>query len=75
VTIDGAGYRIHGGGPPAKGSIGIRSVNFHGLRISNVTIVWFKNAAIRTFNGDSLSVDNVQISVNGTFGVQTRDFA
>lgn len=71
VTIDGAGFRIHGG---FNGNIGIRT-KFNALTVTNLMIVWFKNAGIEAEDGDSLTVDNVRILVNGWHGVRTRDFA
>jgi hypothetical protein len=79
VSIDGAGYRIHGGGPASGGSIAIRT-NFNSLTVANTTIVWFRNGGIRTNNGDFLTVENVRLIFNGgadgvIFAIQTRYFA
>jgi hypothetical protein len=76
VTIDGAGYRMHGG-VPGRASIGIRNA-FNGLTITDVTIVWFKTAGIWSNTGDSVALDNVRVLVNGSgttgYGVLLRDF-
>jgi hypothetical protein len=71
VTIDGAGYRIHGN---FRADVGIQS-GFNATTVKNVSVIAFQDGGIVSTAGDWLVVDNVRALLNGGPGVQALNQA